>query len=395
MWFVFVAIGLSLLIVGGLYTRRRIGGALERVGVPPRWIRVVRWTMAWLMFGYPLLMIVAVSISLALDRDTLVRFDGAVGAWLLGVPFVWMVLVVFQSVPWLLVVDLAYVMTRRRRDVTRLRAIAVLAVVGLFALYTPLRIAIERGDLRVRHYEVGAGGGPPFRIAFVADVQQDEHTDAADARAVYEQINAKRPDVVLSGGDWINTGNEHIVAAARTAAQLQSRLGTHSVRGDHEHFAYVDRERSVREIEDAMRAHGIAMLNNEVRWFEHHGKRVAVAFLNYNYIHRTEHAKVAALLETMAHAHYKIAVTHQLDRGLAEVLENRVDLVLAAHTHGGQINPVLGVTHFELARVETDYIDGRYQRGNTTIIVTAGVGYSLVPLRYASPGSIEIIDVSL
>jgi predicted MPP superfamily phosphohydrolase len=137
------------------------------------------------------------------------------------------------------------------------------------------------------------------------------------------------------------------------------------------------------------------MLDDELRWFDHHGKRIAVVFLGYNYIRRADRATIAALVAAASGADYRIVVTHQLDAALAAQLEDRVDLVLAAHTHGGQINPVIGVTHVNLARVETDFVDGRYALGATTVIVTAGVGYSILPLRYASPGSIEIIDVSL
>src|SRR5690606_38294576 len=122
------------------------------------------------------------------------------------------------------------------------------------------------------------------------------------------------------------------------AGELASRLGTFSVRGDHEHFAYVDRERSVAEVEQALRRHGVAMLNNEVRWFEHHGKRIAVVFLNYNYIYRTDPAVIASLVASVAGADYRIAVTHQLDAKVAALLEGKVDLVLGAHTHGGQVN---------------------------------------------------------
>ena len=48
-----------------------------------------------------------------------------------------------------------------------------------------------------------------------------------------------------------------------------------------------------------------------------------------------------------------------------------------------------------VARRRDRTIDGRYQRGSTTILVTAGVGYSIVPVRYAAPGSIELIELSL
>lgn len=399
MWFAYVGAALVLLVAGGLYARRRVAVALLAFGVRGRRVRVVRWVMAWLLFGYPVLVILAISISLMLGRDTLPRLDGPVASWLLAVPFAWAMLVVFQALPWLLVIDLAHVLVWRRRPgapAQQVRAVLVLAALGVFAIYTPARIVAERGDLRVRQHQVGppaAAGGAPFRIAFIADIQQDDHTDATRAREVYARVNASAPDIVLSGGDWINTGPEHIESAAAAAAMLNSRLGTFSVRGDHEHFAYVDRERSVAEVERALGAHGIAMVNNEVRWFEHGGKRIAILFLSYNYIHRTDRATIASLVASTADADYSIAVTHQLDAALFSLLEGRIDLVLGAHTHGGQVNPVVGVSHVAPARLETEFVDGRYQRGDTTVIITAGVGFSIVPFRYAAPGSIELIEL--
>lgn len=400
MWFVFVFVGLALLIASGIYVRRRIAAALEHAGVGARRIRVVRWLIGWLLFGYPTVMFGSIILSLLLGRSTIPRFDGALASWLLVYPWAWAALVVLQALPWLIVNDAVHAVVRRRRGApaaARVRAIGVTLAVGGFAIYTPARILVERGDLRVRHHEVAAASPstPPFRIAFLADIQQDDHTDAERAREVYAIVNATRPDLVLSGGDWINTGPDHIGEAAAAAGTLRSRLGTFSVRGDHEHFAYLDRERSVAEIERAMGAHDIAMIANDVRWFEHHGKRIAVAFLNYNYIQRSSDAEIEAVLARTAGADYRIAVTHQLDARLAGLLEGRVELVLGAHTHGGQINPVIGVFHVELARLETEHVDGRYQLGPTTVIVTAGVGYSIVPLRYAAPGSIEIIELRL
>lgn len=400
MWLIFVASGLVVLTLSGIYARRRIASSLSLFGVRDRRIRGVRWAISWLLFGLPVIVVLSIVTSLLLGRPTLLRFDSLLASWLLTIPFAWSMLVVLQSVVWLIAADLAYLVARHRRGIAfaaRLRAVAVLAVVGVFAVYTPLRILVQRGDLRVRHHQVGAATAttPPFRIAFIADVQQDVHTDAEQAREVYAQVNASRPDVVLSGGDWINTGPDHIAAAAATAAELHSRLGTFSVRGDHEHFAYRDRARSVAEIEQAMHRHGIAMLNNEARWFDHHGKRIAVVFLNYNYVHRTDRETIESLLAGVAGADYTIAVTHQLDASLVAQLVGRVDLVLGAHTHGGQVNPVIGAMHVNLARLETELVDGRYQRGTTGIIITAGIGYSIFPFRYAAPGSIELIDLAL
>jgi len=399
MWFVYLAVGLVLLVAAGLYVRRRLAGALSALGIRDRRVRIVRWAVLWLLYGVPLLMIVSIIAVLVLGRESIPRFDGPIGTWLLLFPFLCTLLITMQALPWLLALDVAHVIVRRRRGVataTRVRTIGVLAVLGAFALYTPVRILVERGAVRLREHQVAvAPAGTRFRIAFVADIQQDGHTDAARAREVYATLDAKQPDIVLSGGDWINSGPEYIEAAAVAAADLKSRLGTFSVRGDHEHFAYFDRERSVGEVEAAMKRHGIAFVNDEVRWFSHAGKRIAVLFINHNYVHRTTTETIDRLIEAARGADYTIALTHQLDAQLTPLLVDRVDLILGAHTHGGQINPVLGVVHVPLARLETPYTDGRYRAGKTTIIVTAGVGYSVVPFRYAAPGSIEIIDLAL
>lgn len=400
MWFIFLGLGFALLIVGGLYVRWRLAGALTALGVRAGRVRVVRWVTAWLLFGYPALAVVTITLKIIRGGRTMPQPEGPAGVWLLLFPFFWALLVMIQALPFVLAADLAHLAARRRRPVgaARWRARAVVAAIVGFALYTPARILAEHETIRVRHFAVGphATGAPPFRIAFVADLQQAPRTGALATRVVAE-IASRPPDLVLSGGDWIDIGANHIATAAVTAGALRSRLGTYSVRGDHEHFAYIDRDRSVREVESALRARGVEMPNDELRWFAHAGKRIAVVFLGYNYIRRTPDAVVAKLLgeAEQGGADFTIAVSHQLDAHLMALLRDRVDLALGAHTHGGQINPVLGVIHVPLARLETRYIDGRYQVGGTTAIVTAGIGYSTVPFRYAAPGSLEWIDVHL
>lgn len=398
MWFVWVALGLTLLTVAGLYVRRRVVDAAVALGLGPRGRAALRWALLWLLFGYPVILVVSVVASLLLGRDRIAGFDGLVASWTLVIPFFLTALIVLQALPYVLIVDV--VARVRRIPMHRRRAVAVLAPVVALAIYTPARIAWEHGDLRWRHHVVQAPaaapttrGVPPLRIAFVADVQQDAHTDAARAAWVMARVAAERPDLVLSGGDWINTGPDHITAAARSAALAPSRLGTFSVRGDHEHFAYLDRDRSVAEITAALRAHGVELLHNEVRRFDHHGRTIAVVFLTYSYPSRTPAEEVERLIASAQDADYRILVTHQLVPDVAARARDRVDLILAAHTHGGQVNPLVGPWHVPLARLETPYVDGRYELGATTIIVTAGVGYSIVPFRYASPGSVEVIDV--
>jgi predicted MPP superfamily phosphohydrolase len=381
---------------------RRLAAALAVLGAGHRARRFTRYLLRWLLYGYPVTALATVSVSLLLGREQLGPPEHPLVTWGLIAPFFLAALAVAQSAPFIVLVD-AVVWVRRKlagtpRTVTPRRAIATLVPLVGFALYTPGKILWEHGVLHWRHHSVsvgtpGAPAAPPFRIGFIADVQLDEYFDASRAREVVTRLNQQRLDVVLSGGDWINIGPDHIAAAADIAASARSRLGTFSVRGDHEHFAYLDRKRSIAEVTEAMRSRGVGMLHNEVRRFEHHGRAIAVAFLTYSYPARTPADEIARLIAAVEDADVSVLVTHQLDDEVATMVRDRVDVVLAAHTHGGQMNPVFGVWHVPLARIETPFVDGRYQLGATTIVVTAGVGYSVVPLRYAAIGSVDVIEL--
>ena len=55
-----LAVALTLIVVAGLYLRRRLGDALATLGRGPRAVRIARALIAWLLFGYPLVMVAAV-----------------------------------------------------------------------------------------------------------------------------------------------------------------------------------------------------------------------------------------------------------------------------------------------------------------------------------------------
>ncbi len=399
MWFLFLGIALSLVLVGGLYFRRRFVGALETLGVQKRTLRVVRYLVLYLLFAYPVLVFAFVVGSVVLGQESFTLEPSGMLMWVLVWPFWISVLVVLQSLSFFLLIDLAGALVRKTFSVAlvqRYRSSLCLAVVFVFALYTPGRIILERDTLHVHHYEIGEDSGDAFRIAFVADLQRDAHTDTARTEHLVDLVNEQAADLILFGGDWVNTGSDYIDEAASAGGGFTSRLGTFSVRGDHEHFAYRDYKRSVVEVTKALEEQGVQMPNNEVRWFEHEGKRIGVAFLSYNYIVRSPEAVIRKLMEELESADYAILLTHQFDSFVASLAEDRVDLVLAGHTHGGQVNPVLGFFHVPIARVETAYVEGRYRLGSrTTVIVTAGIGFSIAPFRYASPASFEILDLRL
>jgi predicted MPP superfamily phosphohydrolase len=398
MWFVLLGIALSVVVVGGLYFRWHLVHALGHLGFSSKVTRRLRRVLPYLFFGYPVLVFLYVIVSMLLGRDSFSIEPDGILLWVLVIPFWMSILIMLQSLPFFLLLDAKRFVDRRlaKQDHRSVRHVLSLLVVCFFTIYTPTRILWSRADLNVHRYQLGQGTSAPFRIAFVGDLQRDSHTDADRTTEVIEKVNAENTDLVLFGGDWINSGSDYIEEAAKAGSRFQSRLGTYSVRGDHEHFAYRDQERSAKEVSEALERNNVHMINNEVRWFEHQGERIGVAFLSYNYIVRSPREITEELLAEIQGADYSILITHQFDEFLAGLAKDRVDLVLAAHTHGGQVNPLVGFTHVSIARVETRFVEGLYDLGQRTkVIVTAGIGFSIAPFRYASPAGFEVLELRL
>ena len=327
MWFVLLAFALLFLTVAALYTWRRLARSLEVLRVRSTRVRLARWLTVWLLLAYPAYNIIGVVLILSLGVPW-PRLDGTLAAMLFVVPFAWAALVVVQTFLWLLILDLVWFVHRRLSGTAaspRRRALATLLLLAGFAVYTPTRVLIERGNLQVRHHEVRAPqptGAPPFRVVFLADVQQNSHIDSAHAQRIYRRVNDETPELILYGGDWIDFGPQHISEAAATSEMLRSRLGTWSVVGDHEHFVYPrDPVRSVEAVRAALERHGVHMLADQTRWFEHRGRSIAVAFLNNNYVHRASEATIESLVTSLDRADFKIVVTHQLDSMVAALLK--------------------------------------------------------------------------
>lgn len=272
-----------------------------------------------------------------------------------------------------------------------------LAVLGFFAVYLPIRVVIDARGIEVRHHTVDIDALPDeldgFKIALIADPQADAFTSAGRIGEMVERVNRERPDLVLIAGDIVTRDPAYIEPAARALGALRAPRGVISAIGDHDNFAYRDRERSVAEVRAALERHGIALLDNRVRRIG----ELAVIVATHNYINKITPEQARAVVGRAAGAAVKVVVAHQVGGDLlAAARDAGVDLYLAGHTHGGQVRPWVYGFDLVAARVESPYITGRYRGGElgpVEVIVSSGLGMSVVPFRYRAPATVEIIEL--
>lgn len=265
-------------------------------------------------------------------------------------------------------------------------AVAVAAAgLGLLAYGYAMAVA----DPLVRHARVALpgwpDGAPPLRAVLISDLHViDPDTPPARLARIIARINALRPDLVLIAGDFVSdrrvsTSLYSTEAAIAPLARLKPRLGTIAVLGNHEH--YRDDEEALK----ALRSAGIRVLANEAV----QAGPLAVGGLDDAF---TDHDDPVATVEHMRRLPgARLIVSHSPDPFAA--LPPDIGLMVAGHTHCGQVSlPLIGpiVTFSDYG---DRYACGITREGGKTLIVGAGLGTSVLPLRIGARPDMWLIEL--
>lgn len=259
----------------------------------------------------------------------------------------------------------------------RLFILLLLAIVGLGGVgyHNAVRDPLRRdAALSLADWPEDA---PPLRVALLSDlhVGGPDMPPARLARIV-AQVNAAQPDLVLIAGDMLSdkrvaTQRYPAGVAVAPLAGLTARLGAVAVLGNHDH------RRGQAEVRAALEHAGVTVLANAV---VQRGPLV-LAGADDPYLQRDDPAALARDAAPLAGP--AVALSHSPD--IAPHLTPRFGLVLAGHTHCGQITlPLVGPIE-TMSRYGRRYGCGLVRDSQRIVIVSAGLGTSVVPLRFGAP----------
>lgn len=229
-------------------------------------------------------------------------------------------------------------------------------------------------------------GQAPLHVALLSDL----HVAGPDmpperlARIV-TQVNALKPDLVLIAGDLVSDKrvSTHRYSEAEAVAPLgglRARLGVVAVLGNHDHW------RSTAGIHRALKANHVTVLSNSVT--RRAGLILAGADDDF-----TGRADPAALAQAVAPLKGPVVtLSHSPD--IVPQLAGRFGLILAGHTHCGQIAlPLIG-RPATMSRHGDRFACGLIREGGRTIVVSAGLGTSLLPVRIGAPPDLWLLTLT-
>jgi len=264
---------------------------------------------------------------------------------------------------------------------------AVLAGVGFYATHIePFWLRTDRASLDA---DVLAGGDE-IRIGVLSDLQA---TGVGDhERAVVRRLMAESPDLILISGDLFQSDGLDFDAGAPAMRDLLGELeapgGVFVVKGD------VD---SPERIRDLIRGTDVQWLDNEVVTTDVRGLPVQIAGVPVEYASPSARAVIGQLDDTDDGSGLRLVLAHRPD--VIDVIpEGGADLVVAGHTHGGQVQLPFFGPPVTLTGVPRDVAAGGLHEVNgQAIYVSAGAGmerHNAPQVRFLTRPSVGMVTVS-
>jgi predicted MPP superfamily phosphohydrolase len=245
---------------------------------------------------------------------------------------------------------------------------------------------LSQDDLRLREFKIPIAGLPPelegFTIAHVSDLHSGLFVGPTRLKIMSDMTNDLKADLVVVTGDLINREMSEFPAALTAIQRLESRYGLYLCEGNHDVIP------GDGLVVAACAQNGLTMLYNSCVPLPVLGRRLLIAGLPWSrWGYQGHEAFIAGLFPARQDGDVRILLGHHPH--IFDVADS-TDLLLSGHTHGGQI---MFTDHIGLGPLRFKYNSGRYQRGNTTMIVNNGCG-DWFPCRIGAPAEIGLLRLT-
>jgi predicted MPP superfamily phosphohydrolase len=266
--------------------------------------------------------------------------------------------------------------------VTRRAALRTLAAAGGAAVAGTGAYGFFYGrhELDVTRLEVDVQGLPQslggFRIGFLTDIHRSRWVSHDDVTSAVAVLMAERPELVVLGGDYVTWGDrEFVQPAADALTSLSAPHGVFGILGNHD---------DDHDMPTALARNGVQMLRDARTRLTIRNENVDLVGLRF---WTKRQMDIAPLVRDAAPA--TILLAHD-PRRLTEAAALNIPLVLAGHTHGGQVVlPLVGA----LAAQKFPVVAGIGRRERTTMFVSRGLGTVYVPVRVNCPPEVAILTL--
>lgn len=246
----------------------------------------------------------------------------------------------------------------------------------------PGRLSVTRESILCPRLPAALDG---LRVGVMADFHFKPDQDGPLVKAAVERLNLEKPDLIALPGDFIDADPAVLDPLLDLLKHLAPAHGVFASMGNHD--GWTGKASLIRK---GFEKAGIPLLVNRHSALRIRGETLAIAATDHIWLGKPDPAKTLRGIRPQTPV---IALVHEPDYFDDLTRHRPVQLQLSGHTHGGQCRvPVLGYAPAKV-KLGEKYIHGCYERGDSRLFVTRGMGTTGLRVRFACPPEIGLLTL--
>lgn len=245
----------------------------------------------------------------------------------------------------------------------------------LTIILTPVyAFKVEPNLVKINHINIGnSQTEKELKVVQISDIQVSEEYDTSHLDQIIKKVNSENPDLIVFTGDLFDNYAKysHELEITQKLNELHSKIGKFAVWGNHDYGGG-----AAQIFERVMTNGGFTVLKNYGETIElKSGKRLFIGGLDDSLL---GNPSVSQTLAYRQNADFSILLTHEPDVADKFVGFN-TQLILAGHSHGGQIK----LPFYEVKNVlAKKYTHGLYTLSDgAKLYVNTGLGTTSIHAR--------------
>lgn len=263
-------------------------------------------------------------------------------------------------------------------------AAAVLLALIIWTIWGNTALELNRYTLSDESLPTSFEG---YRIAHVSDLHNAEF--GQDNAALIDMLRTADPDIIAVTGDLIDSRNTDVAVALRFIEQAADIAPVYYITGNHESRIPED----YAALKAGMLSAGVTVLDNARITLTRNGEHITLLGMpDPGFSSESPEATLHSLTDgvegfTLLLAHHPEMFDTYVACG--------IDLALTGHAHGGQFRlPFVGGLIAPGQGFFPQYDAGLYTEGDTAMLVSRGIGNSIIPIRFNNRPEVILIELS-
>ncbi|MBU5215229.1 metallophosphoesterase [Bacillus albus] len=233
-----------------------------------------------------------------------------------------------------------------------------------------------------------------FKILQISDLHNKKFGD--NQETLIQKVKGENPDIIVITGDLIDSKSYDAEVSMELIRELVKEYPIYFVTGNHEKWSG-----KYNDLEKELKNYHVTVLRNEHVTIQKGQQKINLLGIDDPEFVTGNNDEVKGVKDEISKAKfgmppdtYNVLLSHRPEL-LAKYADEQIDLVLSGHAHGGQVRlPFIGGLVALNQGIFPTYTAGLYEKQNTSMVVSRGLGNSVIPQRIFNRPELVVVQLN-